>query len=187
LTEKKMHAPSNASAPGVRLRNRSDTYADITEFLFDEAELLDGLRFDAWAALLAPDLSYRVPLRVTRSTADQARSVDRVMMHFDDDHASIMGRIGRLGTRSAWAEDPPSRTRRLVTNVRVETTANDDEFAVRSYLLLTRSRSEQAHLFLLSAERHDILRQTDEGFRLARREVILDQSVLGMPNLAVFL
>src|SRR3546814_6519042 len=79
--------------------------------------------------LLAPDLSYRVPLRVTRSTADQARSVDRVMMHFDDDHASIMGRIGRLGTRSAWAEDPPSRTRRLVTNVRVETTANDDEFA----------------------------------------------------------
>src|SRR3546814_6172626 len=90
-----MHAPSNASAPGVRLRNRSDTYADITEFLFDEAELLDGLRFDAWAALLAPDLSYRVPLRVTRSTADQARSVDRVMMHFDDDHASIMGRIGR--------------------------------------------------------------------------------------------
>src|SRR3546814_15990181 len=79
------------------LRNRSDTDADITECLFDEAELLDGLRFDAWAALLAPDLSYRVPLRVTRSTADQARSVDRVMMHFDDDHASIMGRIGRLG------------------------------------------------------------------------------------------
>src|SRR3546814_19698809 len=109
------------------------------------------------------------------------------MMHFDDDHASIMGRIGRLGTRSAWAEDPPSRTRRLVTNVRVETTANDCEFAVRSCLLLTRSRSEQARLFLLIAERHDILRQTDDGLRLARSEVILDKSVLGMPNLAVYM
>src|SRR3546814_3924120 len=74
LTGNKMHAPSNASAPGVRLRNRSDTYADITEFLFDEAELLDGLRFDAWAALLAPDLSYRVPLRVTRSRSEEHTS-----------------------------------------------------------------------------------------------------------------
>src|SRR3546814_8915928 len=91
LTGNKMHAPSNASAPGVRLRNRSDTYADITEFLFDEAELLDGLRFDAWAALLAPDLSYRVPLRVTRSTADQARSVDR-----SDEHTSELQSLMRI-------------------------------------------------------------------------------------------
>src|SRR3546814_4753335 len=126
------------------------------------------MRFDAWEALLALDLSYRVPLRVTRSTTGQARSVDCVMMHFDDDHALIKGRIGRLVTRSAWAEDPPSRTRRLVTNVRVETTANDREFAVRSCLLLTRCRSEQAHLFLLSAERHDILRQTDEDRKSTR-------------------
>src|SRR3546814_11218181 len=109
------------------------------------------------------------------------------MMHFDDDHASIMGRIGRLGTRSAWAEDPPSRTRRLVTNVRVETTANDDEFAVRRYLLLTRSRYAQAHLFLLSATRHDIMRQSDKGVRIERPQSILDQSVCGLPPLAVTL
>src|SRR3546814_16845172 len=143
---------------------RTDTLFPYTTLV--RSELLDGLRFDAWAALLAPDLSYRVPLRVTRSTADQARSVDRVMMHFDDDHASIMGRIGRLGTRSAWAEDPPSRTRRLVTNVRVETTANDDEFALRSYLLLKRSRSEPAHLILRRADRTDILRPPHQGFSL---------------------
>src|SRR3546814_16223972 len=147
---------------------RTDTLFPYTTLV--RSELLDGLRFDAWAALLAPDLSYRVPLRVTRSTADQARSVDRVMMHFDDDHASIMGRIGRLGTRSAWAEDPPSRTRRLVTTVRVETTANDADFAVRRYLLLTLSRSEKAHLFLLRAERPDTLRPPAAGCRHARRD-----------------
>jgi 3-phenylpropionate/cinnamic acid dioxygenase small subunit len=109
-------------------------------------------------------------------------------LHFDDDYSSIMGRLQRLGTKSAWAEDPPSRTRRLVTNVRVWETSKPNEFETESYLLLSRSRYEHYQLQVLSCVRHDLLRRSGPGaFKLARREIIVDQSVLGMANLAVFL
>jgi len=98
-----------------------------------------------------------------------------------------MGRVLRLSGKSAWAEDPPSRTRRLVTNVFVEETANPDEYVVTSYLLLTRSRFKDHHVDIISGERRDVLRMREDGFKLARREVIIDQAVLGTPNLAVFL
>src|SRR3546814_2851397 len=74
---------------------RTDTLFPYTT-LFRSAELLDGLRFDAWAALLAPDLSYRVPLRVTRSTADQARSVDRVIRIRSEEHTSELQSLMRI-------------------------------------------------------------------------------------------
>jgi 3-phenylpropionate/cinnamic acid dioxygenase small subunit len=99
-----------------------------------------------------------------------------------------MARIMRLtGTKSAWAEDPPSRTRRLVTNVRVSRTAKPNELSVTSYLLVTRSRFNFSEYDLISAERRDLLREDGESFKLARREIIVDQAVLGTPNLAIFL
>lgn len=74
-----------------------------------------------------------------------------------------------------------------MTNVFVEETAKPDEFVVTSYLLLTRSRFKDTHVDVISGERRDVLRLGETGFKLARREVILDQAVLGTPNLAVFL
>ena len=109
-------------------------------------------------------------------------------MHFDETYASIRGRVGRItDTRSAWAEDPPSRTRRLVTNILVDSTDDPDEFEVKSYLLCSRSRFEETNLLFLSCVRHDLLRRYDDGIKLARREIIVDQTVLGFPNLAIFL
>jgi 3-phenylpropionate/cinnamic acid dioxygenase small subunit len=99
-----------------------------------------------------------------------------------------MGRIMRLtATKSAWAEDPPSRTRRLVTNVMVEQGDQAGELRVRSYLLVTRSRFNFDEFDLISGERRDVLRLVDDRFKLARREIILDQAVLGTANLAIFL
>ncbi len=118
----------------------------------------------------------------------QGASLVRSVQHFHDDWRSLMGRIMRLtGTRSAWAEDPPSRTRRLVTNVLVAKTPKPDEFSVTSYLLVTRSRFNSSEYDLISAERRDLLREDRDSFKLARREIILDQAVLGTPNLAIFL
>ena len=114
-------------------------------------------------------------------------TVVRTTLHFDDDYSSIMGRLQRLETKSAWAEDPPSRTRRFVTNLRLWEAAKPEEWEAESYLLLSRSRYEQSQLQILSCVRHDLLRRSGSGFKLARREIIFDQSVLGMANLAVFL
>ena len=166
----------------------SDTYNQVLGFLYREASLLDAIRLKEWSALLSPELIYTVPLRQTRPMAQHAASIIRTVQHYHDDYRSIMGRIMRLTeTKSAWAEDPPSRTRRLVTNVQVSTTGVEGELAVVSYLLLTRSRFDSPDLDLISGERNDVLRLVDGQLKLARREVILDQAVLGTPNLAIFL
>jgi 3-phenylpropionate/cinnamic acid dioxygenase small subunit len=179
--------PFDATA-GKRIATGSALYNEILEFLYDEAGLLDQLNFHAWAELLAEDLSYTAPLRITRAGADRKNTIVRTTLHFDDDYGSMMGRLQRLDTKSAWAEDPPSRTRRFVTNVRIWESAKPGEFEVESYLLLSRSRYEQSTLQMLSCVRNDRLRRSAPGaFKLARREIIVDQSVLGMANLAVFL
>jgi 3-phenylpropionate/cinnamic acid dioxygenase small subunit len=179
---------SGQSAPVERIPVGSELYNRIVEFLYEEASLLDQLRLKEWAARLAQDLVYCAPLRETRPMDQQNASFVRTVQHFHDDWRSVMGRIARLtATKSAWAEDPPSRTRRLVTNVMVAKTPKADEFAVTSYLLITRSRFNFSEYDLISAERRDVLRQDGASFKLARREIILDQAVLGTPNLAIFL
>lgn len=173
---------------GKRIAIGSAMYSEVLEFLYDEASLLDLQKFDDWAAILDKDLSYTAPLRITRQGPDRANTIVRTTLHFDDDYGSIMARLQRLDTKSAWAEDPPSRTRRFVTNVRVWESVKSGEYEVESYLLLSRSRYEQSTLQMLSCVRHDLVRRSGPGaFKLARREIIIDQSVLGMANLAVFL
>jgi 3-phenylpropionate/cinnamic acid dioxygenase small subunit len=166
----------------------SAAYNQITEFLYEEALLLDEIRLADWTDRLAEDLRYTCPLRLTRPLSDQQASIVRTVMHFDETYNSILGRVGRFTrTKSAWAEDPPSRTRRLVTNILVEATDDPNEFAVSSYILVSRSRFDENELKFLSAVRNDILRRDGDSFKLAKREIILDQSVLGFPNLAIFL
>ena len=110
----------------------------------------------------------------------------RTMFHFDDDYHSIQMRLGRL-QKSAWAEDPPSRCRRFVTNVRIGECETAGEYEVVSYIYLERSRGDNPENERLTAERRDIWREVDGAYKLASREIIVDQSVLGMSNLAVFI
>ena len=181
-----------AVAPDAFRANRvpvgSPAYNQIAEFLYEEAWLLDEIRLAEWLERLDTDLRYTCPVRQTRPLSQNAASIVRTVMHFDETYASIRGRVGRItDTRSAWAEDPPSRTRRLITNILVESTDNPDEFEVKSYLLCSRSRFEETNLLFLSCVRHDLLRRHGASFKLARREIIVDQTVLGFPNLAIFL
>ena len=176
------------TATGKRVATGSQQYNQIVEFLYDEAALLDQAKFHDWMKLLAGDLSYTAPLRITRQGRERDRTVIRTTQHYDEDYSSIKGRVERLDTKSAWAEDPPSRTRRFVSNVRIWEAATPNEFEVESYLLLTRSRYEHSRLTELSCVRHDLLRvDAASGFKLARREIIIDQAVVGMPNIALFL
>src|SRR5690606_2082485 len=171
-----------------RIAIGSPIYTEILDFLYEEAGLLDDLDIVGWSELLTEDLLYTAPLRLTRSSADRVKTIDRSMYHFEDDYHSIMARVERLKGKSAFAEDPPSRTRRFVTNVRVVKTDKADEFEVVSYVLLARNRYEASNYQLMTAKRHDLLRRDEEGeYKLARREIIVDQAVLGMANLAIFM
>ena len=58
---------------------------------------------------------------------------------------------------------------------------------MESSLLLFRSRGDTREPDLISAGRTDLLQETGDGLRLARREILVDESVLRTQNLAVFL
>ncbi|MDB5671746.1 MAG: ditA2 [Alphaproteobacteria bacterium] len=177
---------SKPAAP-ERVPIGSPVYNRILEAYYDEAEILDELRYNEWIEWLAKDLRYTVPQRLTRLLADHDKSIDRSVMHYDENYGTMCARARRLRGNSAFAEDPPSRTRRLITNVRVQLTETEGEYRVLNYMLLTRSRFEQTRMHVLSGERRDRIRDVGGRFELVEREVIIDQSVLGMPNLAIFL
>jgi phthalate 3,4-dioxygenase subunit beta len=155
------------------------------QFLVEEAALLDAADYAGWLGLLCEDIRYVMPVRVTTARGADFDSLAD-MGHFDEDMYALRKRVQRLATDHAWTEDPPSRTRHFVTNVR---TFRDDGDALRveSALLLFRSRGDTREASLISAGRTDVLRATADGLRLARREIIVDESVLRTQNLAVFL
>lgn len=163
----------------------SPVYFEILDFLQREAEALDSGQFREWLSMLDREIRYVMPVRTTRERIHGNGFVEN-MYHFEDNYASITKRIERLETEFAWAEDPPSRTRRFINNVRVEQTT-EDEFKVKSYLLLTRSRSNEPEYSIITCVRSDTLRRKGEALTLREREIWVDQTTIGMDNLAVFL
>ncbi len=160
----------------------------IEQFLYAEAALLDAREFDVWLTLLADDLHYFMPTRRTtlRRERDREYSAADEVALFDEDKPSMLVRIRRLNTGLAWAEEPPSRTRHLVSNVRIADQGNG-EYTVNSYFALHRSRLER-DVDLFYGERIDRLRRVDRafGFQIARRTIHLDQATVLAPNLSMF-
>lgn len=168
------------------MSTKLETHFEVVSWLDREAELLDEQRFDEWLALLADDVRYVLPTTVTLDRNSDETSPLGGMAHFDEDRYSLGKRVERLLGAHAWTEDPPSRTRRFVTNVRVSP-ADGSMLAARSYLLLYRSRGDDRPAELVSAERCDLLRRVDGDLRLARRDMVVDDAVLRTQNLALFL
>src|SRR5215217_2884019 len=96
------------------------TRAEAEDFLYHEAALLDAWKLDDWLALLTEDARYRVP----SNDAPEADPASALFTIADDIHR-IRGRVARLQDPRAHAEFPHSRTRRMVTNVRIVEAAGD--------------------------------------------------------------
>jgi 3-phenylpropionate/cinnamic acid dioxygenase small subunit len=155
-------------------------------FLVEEAACLDGHDFDGWLSMLTDDVRYRVPVTVTAMRSTEPGRL-ATMDHLDEDRWSLAKRVARLDTDHAWTEDPRSRIRHLVTNVRTFAADVDGELDVESSLLLFRSRGDTRAPELVCASRHDRLRDVDGELRLAERVVHVDEAVLRTQNLAIFL
>jgi phthalate 3,4-dioxygenase subunit beta len=153
-------------------------------FVVEEAAILDAADWARWLDLVTDDVSYVMPVRVT-TVIDAGYDARSDMAHFDEDRYALAKRVERLLTEHAWTEDPPSRTRHLVTNVRTFPSAGD-EVRVESTVLLFRSRGDREPEWLC-AHRDDVLRPTADGYRLAARHLTVEESVLRTQNLAILL
>lgn len=172
-------------APRDRLADMVRQY-EVERFLYDEAALLDARRFEEWLQLFTDDARYFMPIRRTRTKheLDHEFTQPGEMAFFDDTRASLARRVRKLATQRSWSEDPPSRTRHLVTNVRI-VEDRDGEFAVESnfHLYRTRLKSEEDSWI---GSRRDTLRREGDSFRIAGRSIYLEQTVLLSRNLSNF-
>lgn len=168
------------------LSTSSAEHVEACDFLLYEAELLDDRRERAWLeTLVSKDISYRVPIR---ETVERARGFGFLehTFHLNENYGSLGTKVGRNETNYAWAEDPPSRLRHFVTNVRVRNTDDADVLAVRSNVLIYRTRQEQTTPQILSGERCDLLRREGGRLMLLERVVYLDLTVIATHNLSIF-
>jgi 3-phenylpropionate/cinnamic acid dioxygenase small subunit len=167
----------------------SELRHQIEDFYYLEAELLDERKLREWFSLLTDDIRYWMPIR--HNALERPASVAEELSkagegyYFDDDIKSLKIRVERAYSKIAWAEVPPSRTRHLITNVRIK---KDDgaEIEVLSNFLVYRTRMETDKDMFVGT-RQDVLRRADASFKIARRTIILDQAVLDAKNISVFL
>jgi 3-phenylpropionate/cinnamic acid dioxygenase small subunit len=161
----------------------------IEDFYYREAELLDERKLREWFELLTEDVRYWMPIRHNPLERPE-NLLDELAQpgegyYFDDDNESLRIRVERVYAKNAWAEMPPSRTRHLITNVRVK---RDDgrDIEAHSNFLVYRTRMEADQDMFVGARR-DVLRRVEDSFKIARRTIILDQALLSAKNISIFL
>lgn len=174
----------SAELSNLSLQERMLLTFEVEEFLFHEAALLDEKKLDDWLNLLTEDVHYWMPIRrtTTAKEVDLEFTKPGGMALFDDDRRTLALRVQRLSLGRAWAEDPPSRTRRLVTNVRLlEIDGSEILVGCNFQLYRTRLNSEEDSWI---GRREDLLRKIDGQFRLARRHIFLEQTVILAQNMS---
>lgn len=170
----------------------------VEQFYYREARLLDERCLQQWLALVDESIEYSMPTRYVpqpdREMQDTEAflSVDRELERAEGGKGSPLRHDGYLQTlvrtirpfkANAWAESPPPRTRRFISNVEVET-VNDDEYRVHSNFQLFYSHNG-ADNHTYTGGRRDVLKEIDGQFKLFKREIIIDWDVITGPTLAL--
>ena len=168
----------------LSLQERMLLTFEVEEFLFREAALLDDRRLEEWLELLTDDIHYWMPIRRTTTAREVANEFTKPgeMAFFDDDREMLGMRVKRLSVGRAWAEDPPSRTRHIISNVRILKLQGEEiQVAANFQLYRTRLNSEEDSWI---GRREDLLRRVDGQLKLARRHLFLEQTVILAQNMS---
>ena len=166
---------------------------EIENFLYHEAELLDERRYTEWLELLADDLVYFMPIRRNVKFGEHAArentQLGRDISWFDEDKWTLSKRVDQILTGIHWAEEPLSRVSHLIGNVQIVgarpslDAVTEVEVKCKFFVYQNRVESEIA---MFVGRRNDTIRRIDGTWKLARREILLDQNVLQAKNLSVF-
>jgi len=146
---------------------------EIEELLYKEAYLLDDHRYDDWLALFTEDIEYVMPLR--ENVQGDVPPAGHTIMK--DDKAMMLLRVRKDDTGLSHVETPQSMTCHLITNILVEDGQVADELNVTSNFLVRQARKLRDEAWW-AGRRHDVLRRENGGWKIARREILLDATVL---------
>ncbi len=146
---------------------------EVEELLYKEAHLLDEQRFEEWLELFTDDVEYLIPLR-EHVQGDVEPAGHPVVK---DDKLMMTMRVKKHATGMSHVEIPKSMTAHLITNILVEDGETDGELLVRSTFLVRQARKLRDEAWW-AGRRRDVLRRANGSWRIARREVLLDATVL---------
>lgn len=142
----------------------------VEDFLYKEAALLDEWRLDEWLELLTADAIYEVP--PTDVPEGDSRNT---LFIIADDAVRIRSRVKQLLGKAAWAENPHSRTRRMICNVRV-VAAEGENILVTANFAVHRMRYELVDTYIGRYD-YKLVRQGND-LRIRERRAILDNEAL---------
>ncbi len=150
------------------------------EFLFREADLLDAWDLDGWLALLTGEARYLIP----SCEAPESDPETSLYVIADDMHR-LRGRVKRLQSREAHAEFPPSRTRRLISNVRILEDDGAEATVTANFAVYRFRRGGRSGTYVGRYVYR--LEHGNGAIRIAERRVILDTEELGALGLVSFI
>lgn len=146
------------------------TRTEVEDFLYAEADLLDAWRYDDWLALFEEGARYEIP-----TTDHRGWSPHESGSFVDDDWDLLRARVKRLKSRKAHAENPPSRTHRLVSNVRLHEESGDS-LRITASFVVHRARDGQFDTYV--GRYQHVLAVTDGGLRFRLRRSLLGHETL---------
>ena len=156
--------------------NEADLRREFEELLYYEAWLLDHDRLEEWLELFADTVRYWAPVRSNQARGKEDLRREHMVAHFDDDKAALAMRVQRIRTGAAHADEPPSRVRHFVANVRV-LEAHDGSATVTSNFMVFKSRRGREETLFVGC-REDRWRRANGTWRLEERLIILDHDVI---------
>ncbi len=165
-----------------------ELWHEIQQFMIREARLLDERRFEEWLELFADDAIYWMPGRTNawrgRQVEDSITKFGELSI-FEDNKATLTTRVERLRTGLAWGEEPPSRTRHMISNVEIEQDDVLSQLRARSNFIVYRAQLDTDKDFFVGM-RDDVLRRVDGKWKIAKRTIIMEDVVLDTKPLSIF-
>lgn len=150
--------------PARGLAQAGDLQREVEQFLFYQAELLDGQHWRAYLDLFATDGIYWMP-----ATPEQTEWMNSPSI-FAEDRWMREVRLGRITHPNAWSQAPHWTTSHLVGNVAIER-ASDTEVQVRSRFYMAEYRRDRLRQFS-GTYRHTLVHEP-EGWRIQLQRVDL--------------
>lgn len=159
-----MSLPLNISAPTLQAR--------VSDFLINEAELLDNRDLETWIGLFEQPARYRVlPLQSHLAEGEP----DSSLFIIADDYIRLRERVDSLLSGHTWMEKPASRTRRLVSNVRIKS-QDGEQLTIKSNFVVHQFRNQQTWYFV--GEATHVLHDSPGGLRIRARDIRLDHETI---------
>jgi p-cumate 2,3-dioxygenase beta subunit len=156
----------------VKANRAQFTRSEVEDLLFHEAELLDAWKLDEWLGLMTEDATYLVPPN-DLPDADHRYTLFIIA----DDMVRLKERVIRLNDPNCHAEYPHSRTRRLISNVRVSDIDGDCATATANFIVYRHRRNEQPRVF--AGYYRYRLRRVGTELKIVERRAVMDAEELG--------